>query len=229
MTRIFRAKTREGFTIKVLAEILQSNIKLAIFHIDSKGMKLRTMDDAETVLIDLHLKSENFALYRYKPDKPMTIGLTLSHLYKMLKSIKKCDSVELFIDDSKSTNLGIKVIPKENNRVTNSYIKINEDIQNLEIALPTGYKRSVKISSGDFQKTCKSLATISDDIRVSMKGFIITFTANKQDVMEKSVEFGEYDDSDSEDDEKSSQDYDDTFISQRLIGITKIESFIVSF
>ena len=48
----------------------------------------------------------------------------------MLKSIKKKDSIVLFIDDDKDDMLGIKVIPPENNRITVSYIKI-QSIQRI--------------------------------------------------------------------------------------------------
>ena len=48
----------------------------------------------------------------------------------MLKSIKKKDSLQLFIDTSCTNELGIKTIPKENTRITTSGIKI-QNIQNL--------------------------------------------------------------------------------------------------
>ena len=41
------------------------------------------------------------------------IGLNLQHLHKMLKSIKKKDTVEIFIRDADDNNFGIRIIPKD--------------------------------------------------------------------------------------------------------------------
>ena len=53
----------------------------------------------------------------------------------MIRTIKKKDSIQLSIFDDKKNDLNIKVIPKENNRVTTSVIKI-QSIQNMKIDLP---------------------------------------------------------------------------------------------
>ena len=124
MTIIFKAKTRGGYTIKILGELLQNNIKTACFEIDKNGIRLCMMDHHRTILLDLNLESDNFTVYKYKGKEKMYIGINLTHFHKMLKSIKKRDSIQLFIDDKFPTDLGIKVIPKENNRITTSQVKI---------------------------------------------------------------------------------------------------------
>ena len=66
MTIIFKAKTQEGYTIKILAELLQHNIKTACLEIDKTGIALRMMDTQQRILIDLKLDYENFSIYKYK-------------------------------------------------------------------------------------------------------------------------------------------------------------------
>ena len=44
MTIIFKAKTNSAYTIKIMAELLQNNIKTACFEIDENLIKLRMMD-----------------------------------------------------------------------------------------------------------------------------------------------------------------------------------------
>ena len=67
MTVIFKAKTHNAYTIKILAELLQNNIKTACFEIDAEGIKLCMMDHHRTILIQVALDSENFTLYKFKP------------------------------------------------------------------------------------------------------------------------------------------------------------------
>lgn len=223
MTVIFKAKTREGYALKVLAELLQNNIKTACFEVDEKGIRLRMMDHHRTILIDLDLEADCFSVYKYKGAEKLFLGINLNHFHRMLKSIKKRDSIQLFIDDSSPTDLGIKVIPKENNRVTTSFIKI-QNIQNLDIDLPEGYGKPVLVPSGEFQKMCKGLTHISNLTHITAKGFLIRFSSDAGGVMKRSTEFGETEDSDNEDEEKDEEDpdYAEDFDTEQLTRITKL-------
>ena len=74
MTVIFKAKTHCAYTIKILGELLQNNIKTACFEIDENGIKLCMMDHHRTILIDLSLESENFTLYKYSISNGAELG-----------------------------------------------------------------------------------------------------------------------------------------------------------
>lgn len=223
MTRVFKAKTNDGYAFKILAELLQSNIKTACFEVDENGVRLRMMDHHRTILIDLELDSNKFAVYKYKSEDKMYLGINLTHFHKMLKSIKKKDKIQLFIDDKDLTELGIEVIPKENNRKTTSFVKI-QDIQNIDIDLPEGYGRPVNIPSSEFQKMCKGLTHISNQTKVTAKGFLIRFSSDADGVMKRCTEFGEPDDSDTDSDEEKehANDYVDEFDTEQLTRITKL-------
>ena len=92
MTVIFKAKTNCAYTIKILAELLQNNLKTACFEIDKEGIKLSMMDHHKHILIQLSLESENFTIYKFKLKETKFLGINLNHFHKMLKSIKKKDS-----------------------------------------------------------------------------------------------------------------------------------------
>lgn len=224
MTVIFKAKTHCAYTIKILAELLQNNIKTACFELDEDGIKLSMMDHHETILIQLSLESENFTLYKFKLKEKKFLGINLNHFHRMLKSIKKKDSLQLFIDDEFPNDLGIKVIPKENNRITTSFIKIQEK-QNISIEVPTGYDKPVIVPSSEYQKMCKDMAHIGNMIRVTSKNFHIKFICNAGGVMKRDVEFGEMSDSDDnedDDDESKVNEYVDDFDTEQLSRITKM-------
>lgn len=221
MTIIFKAKTTNAYHVKLLAELLANNLKMAHFVIDKMGIRLCKMDHHRRILVDFTLRAENFSLYKFKREK-MHIGINLNHFHKILKTIKKKDSLQLFIDDDAITNLGIKVIPKENNRVTTSYITIQES-QEIDIELPPVNSRHVLITSSEFQKMIKEMSIIGNTINISSKGFSIAFSSNNDGVMRRVVEFGEVDCSDDDSSgEEENHDYVQNFNTEQLLRITKI-------
>jgi proliferating cell nuclear antigen len=223
MTVIFKAKTNSAYIIKILAELLQNNIKTACFEIDDSGIKLCMMDHHRTILIQVSLESENFTLYKFKSKEKLFLGINLNHFHKMLKSIKKKDSMCLFINDESPTDLGIKVIPKENNRITTSFVKI-QGIQTIDIDIPEGYGKPIIVTSSEYQKMCKDMAHIGSNINIVSRNFHIKFVCNAGGVMKRHVEFGETEDSDEEDeyDSKKSPEYNQNFDTEQLSRITKI-------
>lgn len=222
MPCIFKAKTQEGYIIKVMGELLQHIIKTGCFVIEKSGITLRMMDSHRKKLVDLKLDAAKFSIYKFKSDKKF-LGINLGYFYKMLKSIKKKDGVLLFIDEEKPNMLGIKVIPPENTRITTSYIKI-QSIQNLDIELPVGYTNSIIVQSSEYQKMCKDMAIISTFINIHAEKFSIKFSSNASSIYSRDVFFGEIDNSDSEDDEANCESFDEDFETEQLSGIIKIAS-----
>ena len=223
MTIIFKCKTSEAFLIKVMAELLQHNIKTSCFVIDQEGIRLRMMDHHRKILIDINLYADSFSMYKYKQNSPKYVGLNLTHFHKMLKTVKKKDSIHLFINDDFPTDLGIKVIPKENNRITISTIKIL-NVQNLDIDLPEecSYGKPVIVPSSEYQKTIKDMNNIGNLINIISKNFHIKFQSDAGGVIKRNVEFGELEDSDDESSDKDQPEYNQEFYTEQLIRISKI-------
>lgn len=212
---LFTCKTNEAHVVKCLSELLQNSLKNTSFEIDQKGIRLKMTDSNKKILIDLELFAENFSLFKFKSSKKLYIGLNQSHFYKMLKTIKKKDSIVLFIEDEKTTDLGIQIIPKEKNRVTESFIKI-QNIQHLDIDVPEGYSNPVIVPSSEYQKMCKDMANISNTISVTSTKYNIKFSSNAGSVYSREVTFGE---NDQEDDfDPVTQEFD----TEQLTRISKI-------
>ena len=177
-------------------------------------------DHYHQILIHLDLQSDNFSVYKFKEDKKY-IGINLVHLHKMLKTIKKKDSLELFIDDDHPEDLGIRVYPKENNsRVTTSKVRI-QSMQYIDTEFPTGYGKPVIVPSSEYQKMTKELNTIGSTITIYSKGFFIKFLSDPSNTYSKDVKFGEEinEDDDCDDDNK---EYTQEFQTEMLNRIAKI-------
>lgn len=223
MTVIFECKTTEGYIIKILAELLNSNIKTGCFIIDEKGIKLRMTDSNKRILIDFFLKAENFHSYVYNNpnNNSMNIGLNQTHFYKMLKSIKKKDSLVLFIDNDNINELGIRILPKENNRVTTSYVKI-QNIQYLDIDLPSGYGKPIIAPSNEFLKLMKDMNNIGSIIKITSSKYTVKFFCDAGSVYSSEVVFGDGKNETNEEIKKNYVQNEQDFDTEQLVRISKI-------
>ena len=219
---LFRAKTTEGYVLKVLSELLQNNIKIGCFEVDKKGIFFRMMDTHRRLCLDLNLSGENFVSYQVNSDSKIFIGLNLMHLRKMLKPVKKKDSLEICKENENSDSLTIRIFPKEGGKVTTSCIKI-QDIQNMEMDLPEGYDNYVSIPSSDYHKMCKDLESISQNVKLRATKSTIRFLADMSCVYSRSVLFGDGDDSD-----ESKITYDQHFEADLLNKLGRISGLGVT-
>jgi proliferating cell nuclear antigen PCNA len=222
MTIVFKAKTREGGVIKILVELLKNNFKNACFVVDKSGINLRVMDQKKTVLVDIQMAGDNFSPYRYKGDEIMYLPINLENFYNLLRSVKKKDSVQLFVDDDDVNELGVKIIPEKNTRKTTSFITIQKE-QNIDIDLPSGYGKPILVPSGEFQRMCKGLKHISSTTSITTKGLLVTFSNDAGGVLKRATELGETEESDEDVDEDSEEEkYYEDFETDKLNRISKI-------
>lgn len=185
---IFKAKTQEGTIIKNLFELLQQCIKTTCLEIDETGISMCSIDAQYKTLIDFKLDRENFLLYECR--EPMIVGINVSHLHKMLKSIKKKDSIVLFISSHRPNEFAIKIEPKENMTRSNiSFVKI-QGTHKYEVELPTGYGNPVVTSSTDYQKMCKDMSNISKTMEVISEGRVLHFICDAGELYSREVSFG---------------------------------------
>ncbi len=220
MSTLFKAKSNEGYIIKILAELFQHNIQTACFVVSKNGITLRMMDTYPKVLFDMELLAENFTSYKYKSEKKELFwGINLNHFHKMLKSTKKKDAIVIFVKSDQPNDLGIQIIPKENNRITTSYVKI-QSMQNVNIPLPTGYFNPVIVPSNDYQKMCKDMNNIASIMNISAKNNNITFYCNAGDVYSREVAFGDVDDDSDEECERNMYNY--SFDTEQMCRLVKI-------
>lgn len=216
MAILFKAKTNEGYVIKILSELLHNNIRLACLKIQSTGIYIRMMDSNRHVLIDIELPRPQFNMYELTVPE-LHLGVNVGHLFKMLKSIKKKDAVMFNIDDTEPDNLILTVFPKESKRTVSAMIR-TQPIQHISIPLPTGYEYPVNIGSSDFQQTIKDISYISESILFSMNNFSMYICSNSQDsIYTKRIQFGEEDD-------HTGEKYSDAFYTEQFLRILKISS-----
>jgi proliferating cell nuclear antigen len=210
MKLLFKAKTLDGYILKNLFELLHSNHKTAFFRVNKKGLFSRMFDPNKKILSDTVLNYDKFNFYQYRGSGDLLFSFNLSHIYKLMKSARKKDAITLCISQENRNKLKIIIVPNENNKksVKEMEIPIQYDVQNLDIDLPEGYEKSIIINSTEFQKACKQLTALSDNILVSSEKFHVSFSSDNN-VYSNKITLGEMDSSEnSESESGDSEDFE---------------------
>lgn len=215
---IFRCKTTDAHILKILFKLLHNNIKTACFSINSMGIYLCMTDSNRRTLLKIEMLAKEFNSY-YVSEANINIGINVNHMYKLLKSNKKKDSIILFIKEDSPLDLGIQVIPKDHNRITNSSIRV-QNIQNLEIMVPEGYSNHLLVQSSEFCKVCKNMLSMSNTITISAIRDAVRFVCNIGSVYSREEILGE----NMDDEEFSTPLFSDDFDTEQLQRIIEITS-----
>lgn len=219
MSSIFVAKTHEGYCLKIMTELLQYNIKTAYYEVDQNGLRLRMADSKQHVEFDIFLPRDNFLMFELNTDK-LCFGVNQLYMHTMLRSIKKKDTVTLFISQDDPYQLGIKIEPKEKTKISSSYIKIHQAHNIVVDSLQKNYSHSIVVNASDYAKTCKELAKLSKTLSVRSGKKGIQFMASTSNIYSKDVTFGELDAAES----TVSQEFTSEYLSNitKLSGMTQI-------
>jgi len=219
MSIVFKARTEEGHTIKVLSELLKNNIKNGYFEIDKERIRFCMMNTNKTILISFCLYADKFNTYVFSSKETLKIGLNLALFNMALKSIKKKDSVEFVIEkdnDGKMSKFNIRSFSKDSDKQEKTSVQI-VDLQSIDIDMPDDYDRSIIVGSQFFNKTIKGFGQINGtSISIHRYGSQIVFKCNSGDIIEKESVCGNNDD--------TVQDirYEDEFDTITLSRICKI-------
>lgn len=214
---LFRAKTVEAYTIKSLSEVLQNILTDVCCLFDKDGIKLLTVDNKRPARLLVHLLMKGEAFNEYYCPKPLSVGINLQHLYKMCKSIKKKDSILLFIDKNNPSLLGITTIQADSGQPVTSNIKIQK-LSQVEAEIPDKYSHPVHIPTSTFQKMCKDMQGISNEIKVYAKGSFLKFSCEAEGMYTREVPFGDADD----EEEADELEYTDSFYTKSLSQLIKV-------
>ena len=210
-TDIFYAEVSKGYVPKVAFDALATNIHKIPLIISKKGISIRVADrdtpGQAHILWDVTWERKNFAR-GYICTKSGTIRINAKHLQKMLKNVKKKDSLIFFIKKSDENQLGIIIRPMDGTKTGGSVSRsetIYLSIEWVDLVLPTlpesyldeGKMRNVYgdpviVESTDFQKIKKITSVCKTNILVSIqKDNYISFRAGDEKVMSSHLEYGE--------------------------------------
>ena len=174
MPNVLEFQTVQTAAFRILIEALKEILTDANFEFDENGLKIVAMDSTHTVLVHLRLNAEN--LEEYKCLKKIVLGINLINFYKLMKILGNNDVLQLYVDDENLSVLNIMIKNSEKNSITNfklNLMDLNEE--NIEVPPPT-FESVITMPSVDFQKICRDMHNLSDELEIKSVGNQLIFS-----------------------------------------------------
>lgn len=157
-------KTVQASAFRTLIEALKDILQDVNIEFDETGIKIVAMDVSHTVLVHLKLDSNSFEHYYCK--KKNIIGVNMTNFFKLIKSMSNNDTLTLFVSESDTNRLGIKIENCEKNSVTNYKLNLL-DLNDEGIQIPpASFDSVITMPSSDFQKLCRDMSGLTDTLEL---------------------------------------------------------------
>ena len=174
MTNILEFQTVQTAAFRILIEALKEILTDANFEFDEHGLKIVAMDSTHTVLVHLRLNADN--LEKYVCEKKLILGINLINFYKLMKILGNNDVLQLFVEEENQSKLNIVIQNSDKNSITNfklNLMDLNEE--NIEVPPPT-FESVITMPSVDFQKICRDMHNLSDELEIKSIGDQLIFS-----------------------------------------------------
>lgn len=100
---MFDAKLQQGVLFKKIVDSIKDLVKSVNIDANQNGLSMQAMDSAHVALVSLKLNESGFKDYRC--DRPLTLGLSIENLSKILKCAGNDDSITLQTDEEEPSSL----------------------------------------------------------------------------------------------------------------------------
>jgi len=158
--------TIQASAVKSIFEVLKDILNDVNIYFRPDGVYIVTLDTARTSLVDMYLAADNFE--QYSCEQEIIAGINISNTFKLLKTITNNDVLTMEINSKEYMNIEIISETKKTN--THFQLKLL-DINESRIEVPSVNMTSVTIiPSADFQRLCRDMSNIGDDIEITRSG-----------------------------------------------------------
>ncbi len=170
---MFEAKLKEGGLFKKLIESIKELVNDINLDNNSNGISLQAMDSSHVALVTLSLMAEGFDHYRC--DRPMTLGISVSNLSKIMKCGGNDDSITLKAEEEPSS-LNI-IFENKKQKKTSDFTLNLITIDSEHLGIPdTSYSSIITMPSGEFTRICRELYQLSETVVVETNKFYVKFS-----------------------------------------------------
>ncbi len=160
----FYATTIQASIFKSLIESIKEILPDTTIEVSNESIRVLSMDPTHSALVHLTLESENFEKFHCLQNQ--ILGVNMVNFFKLIKIISTKDILTLFVKSSDLNHLGIRIENPTKN--TSTTFKLNlMDLDNSLMRIPPAkFKNIITMKSTDFQKTCRDMLNISDEIEI---------------------------------------------------------------
>ncbi len=184
---IMYLRTVQSSAFRVLIEALKEILTDTNLEFDGENIKVIAMDPSHTVLVHLKLNSDKFEQY-YCPNK-LLLGINTINLFKLIKALQNNDILTLFVEKNNTNQLGIRMENGEANQITQYKMNLMDlNQENIQIP-PIQFESVITLPSNNFQKICRDMFNLSDNIEITSYDQQITFKC-KGDIADQETTIG---------------------------------------
>lgn len=188
---IFYARTVQAGPIKTLLDSVKEVIDETVIYVDENGFKIVQMDGSQSVLVHVKLDAESFTMFECP--EPTTVSLDIRYMQKMIKTVANKDTLVLMVTQDEPNVMQIVIENEEGNKKITSKLNLANFKQDRLDIPPENYVSVVRIKSNEFQRYCRVLSDIADDVTIKVDSEIFSMRA-KGDIGEQIIELGENED-----------------------------------
>lgn len=136
-------------------------------------MRLQAMDSSHVALSAVELRADGFEEYRC--DRPMSIGVAITSLTKVLRSANNNDILNMRKADN-ADSLHLVFEGTSSDRIGEFDLKLM-DIDTEHLGIPdTEYDAVVKLSSNEFARICRDLSNVGESVKITITKEGVTFS-----------------------------------------------------
>ena len=181
----FLIRTVQSSAIRTLVEALKEILTDVNIELDSSGMKIIAMDTSHVALIHMKLLAKNFEKF-YCP-KPVICGVSMLRLFKLLKIMSPNDTLTIYIEEDEPSDLKINIETGEKGLRHKFSLKLMDLFVDKVEVPPAEFSSVLRLPSSDFQKLCRDMNNLADEIEIKSSGNQLIFTISNDWVDQQTV------------------------------------------
>lgn len=170
---MFEARFSSATLLKRILDAIKDLVQDVNLLCTEDGIELQAMDAAHVALVNFTILADACTLYSCS--KPITMGINVTNLAKIIKCSEPTDSV-LLKHSPGSDTLEITFESSNGSRKAEYGMKLMDiDSEHMEIP-DVAYECSVKLPSSEFSRIIRDMATFGDTVTLSVKEeeFVVT-------------------------------------------------------
>jgi len=167
------AHLQQAVLLKKVVHAMKDSCKDVNFDCSEKGLQVQSMDSSHVALVSLLLRESAFA--DYKCERPLSLGMNVESLAKILKMCGPTDSLKVRWQGGADT-VGFQCESGSDDRIADFDLKLMQ-IESEHMEIPEQhYKVTAKLPSAVFQKFCRDLKEFGETMQVKASKEGITFS-----------------------------------------------------
>jgi proliferating cell nuclear antigen len=181
----FVVSTVQSSAFRTLIEALKEILTDVNIEFDSTGMKILAMDNHLVALVHMRLYSKYFE--RFYCPKARVCGVSMAHLFKLLKIMSQNDVLTFYIEKSNPNILNIQIETSERSLRHTFEMKLMDIATDRVDVEDTDFASVIRLVSSEFQKLCRDMQLLSEYIEIKSCSNQLIFTVKNDWVTQETV------------------------------------------